>query len=168
MAPLRARTRFGCPAVSIRRLDDGVEIVDAGGHRDRFDAVLVATHSDEALALLAQGRVDVAIIDGARVDRFGNVNHSYVGPYAAPKERLPGAGLRTDAASLARRVVLLLDHDEELPDEVDYISAPGAGSGAGWRESAGLHTWAAGVTVVITPTRLYRMGEDGWLVEEGR
>ena len=85
----------------------------------------------EALALLAQGRVDIAIIDGAWVDRFGNVNHSYRGPYSAPTERLPGAGLRTDAASLARRVVLLLDHDDDLPDEVEYLTAPGGGSGAG-------------------------------------
>lgn len=52
-APLRARTRFGCPAASVRRLRDGVEIVDATGGRDRFDAVLIATHADEALALLA-------------------------------------------------------------------------------------------------------------------
>ncbi len=52
VAPLHRRTRFGCPAASIRRVLDEVEIVDGSGHRDRFDAVLVATHSDEALALL--------------------------------------------------------------------------------------------------------------------
>jgi predicted NAD/FAD-binding protein len=52
-APLRERLRLGCPAVEIRRFPDHVEVVDSQGHRDRFDDIVIATHSDEALALLA-------------------------------------------------------------------------------------------------------------------
>jgi predicted NAD/FAD-binding protein len=65
VAPLRGRTRFGCPAASIRRSPEGVEIADAQGHRDRFDAVLVATHSDEALALLADPSPEERAVLGA-------------------------------------------------------------------------------------------------------
>jgi predicted NAD/FAD-binding protein len=37
----------------LRRQSDHVEVTSAGGSPERFDAVIVATHSDQALALLA-------------------------------------------------------------------------------------------------------------------
>jgi hypothetical protein len=50
-APWRARMRGA--AARIRRHDLGVEVVDAAGHADRFDGVILACHPDAALALLA-------------------------------------------------------------------------------------------------------------------
>jgi predicted NAD/FAD-binding protein len=47
----RDRIRVDCPVTSIRRLPDGVEL-SAGGARESFDAVVIAAHSDQALALL--------------------------------------------------------------------------------------------------------------------
>lgn len=41
-------------AVSVERHAEGVTVTDAQGHRQQFDQVIMATHSDEALALLAQ------------------------------------------------------------------------------------------------------------------
>jgi predicted NAD/FAD-binding protein len=41
------------PVAAISRSDSGVEIIDASGHRAHHDAVVVATHSDTALQLLA-------------------------------------------------------------------------------------------------------------------
>lgn len=120
------------------------------------DRLLWQGDSLAVLGLLAQGRVDVALIDAARVDTYGNVNHSYVGFYHQPEERLPGAGIRTDALSLARRVVVLLADDTALEREVSYLTAPGAGSGEGWRDSAGLPTWAKGVCTILTPSTTYR------------
>ena len=52
--PFRERIRLRTPVGSIRRERSGVELVTAGGHRERFDEVIVATHSDQALALLAE------------------------------------------------------------------------------------------------------------------
>lgn len=46
--------RSGAPVARIRRLADGVEVIDAQGVADRFDQVVVAAHSDDALALLEQ------------------------------------------------------------------------------------------------------------------
>ncbi|MGR8920401.1 MAG: NAD(P)/FAD-dependent oxidoreductase, partial [Gammaproteobacteria bacterium] len=40
------------PVAAVRRHADGVEVVDDGGHGRRFDDVVIATHADEALALL--------------------------------------------------------------------------------------------------------------------
>ena len=50
--------------------------------------------------LLAQrGFLDVGFVGGAQIDRFGNLNSSVVGSYAAPKVRLPGSGGANDISS---------------------------------------------------------------------
>ena len=47
------RLRLGAPVQSIRREHDGVQVKRHGGESERFDEVVIATHSDQALALLA-------------------------------------------------------------------------------------------------------------------
>lgn len=49
----RDRIRLNCPVRSIVRLADYVEVIPQHGEPERFDQVLLATHSDQALALLA-------------------------------------------------------------------------------------------------------------------
>jgi uncharacterized protein len=51
--PFRARIRLDTPVRSVARLTDGVEILAAGHETERYDHVILATHSDQALALLA-------------------------------------------------------------------------------------------------------------------
>jgi predicted NAD/FAD-binding protein len=46
------RVRTGCAARAILRTDDGVLVRDATGRVERFDEVVIATHGDQALALL--------------------------------------------------------------------------------------------------------------------
>ncbi|MCB1054341.1 MAG: FAD-dependent oxidoreductase [Acidobacteria bacterium] len=53
VAPFRDRIRTGCPVRRVERRPDGVDLVLDGGHRRSFDQVIFATHSDQALALLA-------------------------------------------------------------------------------------------------------------------
>jgi predicted NAD/FAD-binding protein len=52
-ALLRERMRLGVSGGGIRRFPDHVEVVDSQGHRDRLRRHRDRTHSDEALALLA-------------------------------------------------------------------------------------------------------------------
>ena len=47
------RLRLACGATHITRDDDGVTIVDATGHSERFDQVVLAAHAPDSLALLA-------------------------------------------------------------------------------------------------------------------
>jgi predicted NAD/FAD-binding protein len=47
------RIRLNCPVLSVRRDDSGVMINSAAGH-ERFDKVVFACHSDQALVLLEQ------------------------------------------------------------------------------------------------------------------
>jgi predicted NAD/FAD-binding protein len=50
--PLGARLRLGTPVTAVRRSDDHVTVTPRGGQPERFDHVVVAAHSDQALALL--------------------------------------------------------------------------------------------------------------------
>lgn len=52
-APFRNRMKLGAPVVSVARDDLGVTMTDASGDAQRFDHVVIATHTDQALALLS-------------------------------------------------------------------------------------------------------------------
>lgn len=100
---------------------------------------LWATRMINVMGLLQQGVVDVGFIGAAQVDRFGNLNTSYIGDFRRPTTKLPGSGGGADIASLARRLVVLMEHDRRrLVERVDYITSPGYREGAGGRERAGL------------------------------
>ena len=53
-APFADRIRLNAPVRKVERDAGGVDVVLDGGHRARFDAVVFACHSDQALALLDQ------------------------------------------------------------------------------------------------------------------
>jgi predicted NAD/FAD-binding protein len=51
-APFADRVRLNAGAVSVRREAGGVWVRDASGASERFDHIVIATHGDEALAML--------------------------------------------------------------------------------------------------------------------
>ncbi|HXO07124.1 MAG TPA: FAD-dependent oxidoreductase [Solirubrobacteraceae bacterium] len=53
VSPFADRIRLGAPVRSVTRGDGGVLVAAAGTEPERFDQVVLATHSDQALALLA-------------------------------------------------------------------------------------------------------------------
>ncbi len=63
----------------------------------------------DAMGLLQRGWVDASFIGGAQIDRFGNLNTTYIGGIAAGKmeTRLPGSGGACDLASLAKRHIII-------------------------------------------------------------
>lgn len=63
--PFADRIRTSTPVTSIRRTTDGVEVTARGQEPARFDRVVLATHSDQALALLADADPDEKDIVGA-------------------------------------------------------------------------------------------------------
>lgn len=112
------------------------------------------TEMREVMGLMQSGRVTLGFIGGAQVDRFGNLNTTYVG---APdrRVRLPGSGGAPDIASLARRHVVIMAHERRrFVERVDYVTSPGHGTGGDWRARTGLP--GSGPSAVITTLGLFR------------
>ncbi len=51
---LEGRIRLNCGGVKVERMGDKAVVLDANGGRDGFDHVVIASHADEALAMLAK------------------------------------------------------------------------------------------------------------------
>ena len=108
-----------------------------------------ATRTSALMGLLAQGCANLGFVGGAEVDRFGNLNTSYVGPRDHPAVKLPGSGGGADIASLAHRLAIIMAHDRKrFPERVSYITSPGYGDGDDWRQRVGLPR--GGPAAVIT------------------
>ena len=115
--------------------------------------------SADLMGLLQQGLVDASFIGGAQVDRFGNLNTSYIGGCQSIQTRLPGSGGACDLASLARRHIIIMVHEKRrFLHRVDYITSPGYGNGEGWRDQVGLPR--GGPSTVITTLGILRFDPD--------
>ena len=65
-APLRDRLRLATPVARVERFGDRVEVTPAGGDGpERFDEVILASHSDQSLAMLADASAAEAELLGA-------------------------------------------------------------------------------------------------------
>ncbi|MHC4476647.1 MAG: NAD(P)/FAD-dependent oxidoreductase [Planctomycetota bacterium] len=51
--PYRDQIRLNCPVISVRRHADHVEVTPKSGATEQYDHVVIATHSDQALAILS-------------------------------------------------------------------------------------------------------------------
>jgi len=108
----------------------------------------------EVMGLLQSGRVALGFVGAAEVDRFGNLNTTRVA-----RVRLPGSGGASDIASLAHRLVIVLNHKKSrLVPRVGYVTSPGYGDGHGWRDRVGLVR--GGPSAVITDRAVMRFDDD--------
>lgn len=106
------------------------------------------------LGLLGQRAVDVGFVGGAEVDRFGNINTSYIGDPARPQVKLPGSGGAADIAALAKRLLIIIPQEKRrFVPRVGYITSPGYGDGPGWRERVGL--LPGGPSAIISSLGVY-------------
>jgi glutaconate CoA-transferase subunit B len=98
------------------------------------------------------GRIDVAFLGAAQVDRFANLNSTVIGDYEHPTTRLPGAGGAPEIAAGCGEVVVIAPHTPRtFVERLDFVTTVGHGDGAGatWsRERLGFR--GAGPTAVIT------------------
>lgn len=107
-----------------------------------------ATGTCQVMGMLQAGRIDQGFIGGAEIDRFGNINSSYVGDVARPKVKLPGSGGAADIAAMARRLTAIMTHDRKrLVERVGYVTSPGFLDGGETRRAAGL-AWGGPASVI--------------------
>ncbi len=109
----------------------------------------------QMMGLLSGGRIHAGFIGGAEIDRFANINTSYIGDFKAPRIKLPGSGGAPDIAAMAERLIVVINHQKHrLVERVDYITSPGFLEGGDARKRAGLP--GGGPAVVITDRAILR------------
>ena len=75
---------------------------------------------------LQSGKIDVGFLGGAQVDRCGNLNSTCIGDYWQPEKRFEGSGGASDIASLAKRTIIIMNHEKRrFVERVDYVTSPG-------------------------------------------
>ena len=79
---------------------------------------------------IGPGRIEVAFLGAAQVDRFGNLNSTVIGDYDHPKTRLPGAGGAPEIALGCPDVIVVAPHSSrtfvERLDFLTTVAAPSA------------------------------------------
>ena len=98
---------------------------------------------------IGPGRIDVAFLGAAQVDRFANLNSTVIGDYDQPKTRLPGAGGAPEIAASCGEVVIVAPHSKRtFVERLDFRTTVGYGDGPGDRHSLGFR--GRGPSAVIT------------------
>ena len=98
---------------------------------------------------IGAGRVQVAFLGAAQVDRRANLNSTVIGEYEHPKARLPGAGGAPEIAASCEEVVVIVQHTlRTFVPMLDFRTTVGYGDGPGSRERLGFR--GKGPTAVIT------------------
>lgn len=92
----------------------------------------------DVLLLLQRGYVDVGFMGGAQIDRYGNLNSSFIGDADNPKTRLPGTGGGNDISSLTDMIVAMKHEKRRFVADVDFITSPGWIKGGTSRGDRGL------------------------------
>ena len=104
---------------------------------------------------LQAGRIDVGFLGGAQVDRYGNINTTVIGPYDAPKVRLPGAGGAPEIAASAKEVIMVLKHRaRSFVERLAFVTSVGHRHGGDSRAELGYP--GPGPTAIITDLGILR------------
>ena len=126
------------------------------------DSLSVCSMFDIFSYYLQGGLIDVGFLQGAQIDRFGNLNTTVVGDYHKPSVRLPGSGGACEIAVLAKKVFVIAPQSKRsFPPKVDFITSPGYVDHAEAREELGMP--GAGPVMVITNLGCYDF-QDGEMI----
>lgn len=130
----------------IRDTPPQAPIITMGDPPNNAGAISCTTMLD-VMGFLQQGRVDLGFLGGAEIDRYGNLNTTWVKD--TRRVRLPGSGGACDIAALSRRVIVIMSHERRrFRERVTYLTSPGHGEGGTWRQHIGLR--GGGPSKVIT------------------
>jgi len=102
-------------------------------------AVSVVSMADLFGLYLQRGLVEIALLGGAQVDRYGNLNSTVIGEYAKPKTRLPGSGGACEIATNAQRTFMIMRLKRRaFVEKLDFVTSPGHLTGGDSRAKLGL------------------------------
>jgi glutaconate CoA-transferase subunit B len=76
---------------------------------------------------IGPGRVQVAFLGAAQIDRQANLNSTIIGDYEHPKTRLPGAGGAPEIATGCEEVVVIAPHSRRtFVERLDFLTTTGS------------------------------------------
>ena len=112
--------------------------------------------SAELFSLYLQaGRIEVAFLGAAQIDKFGNLNTTVIGDYAKPKVRLPGSGGACEIATHAQKVFMIARLSKRtFVEKLDFYTSPGHLSGKEG-ERAALGIPGSGPQLIVTDMALF-------------
>jgi len=119
------------------------------------DATSVGSMVDLFMLYLQGGLVDVALLGGAQIDRYGNLNTTTIGnDYTNPKVRLPGSGGACEIATNAKKIFMIMRLKKRaFVEKLDFVTSPGHLTGGSSRDDLGLP--GTGPQLVITDRALF-------------
>ena len=137
-------------------------------------ATSVCSMADLFGLYLQGGRVEVAFLGGAQIDRFGNLNTTVIGDgstetssssvetlaeiWEHPKVRLPGSGGACEIAINAQRIFVIMRlRRRAFVEQLHFLTSPGHLGGAGERTRLGLP--GSGPQLVVTDRCVFRFDE---------
>ncbi len=114
--------------------------------------------ADLFMYYLQGGLVDVALLGGAQIDRYGNLNTTVIGDYNSPRTRLPGSGGACEIAINARRTLMIMRLSKRaFVEKLDFVTSAGHLDGQQSRAELGIP--GAGPQAVITDRALFNFDE---------
>jgi len=117
-------------------------------------ATSVTSMSDLFMYYLQGGLVDVALLGGAQIDRYGNLNTTLIGEYNKPKVRLPGSGGACEIAINAKQIFMIMRLKRRaFVEKLDFLTSPGHLDAN--RSRADLGIPGHGPSLVITDKALF-------------
>ena len=126
------------------------------------DSLSVCPMVDVFYHYLQGGRIDVGFLQGAQIDRFGNLNTTVIGDYHQPRVRLPGSGGACEIAIHAKKVLIIAQQSRRsFPERLDFLTSVGHLDGSGGRQGLGMP--GGGPAMVITDLGCYEF-EQGEMV----
>ena len=112
-------------------------------------ATSVVSMADLFGLYLQGGLVEIALLGGAQIDRYGNLNSTVIGDYTKPKTRLPGSGGALEIATNAQRTFMIMRLKRRaFVGKLDFLTSPGHLTGGDSRARLGLP--GGGPEIVIT------------------
>ena len=122
-------------------------------------AISVVSMADLFGLYLQRGLVEVALLGGAQIDRYGNLNSTVIGDYGKPKTRLPGSGGACEIATNAQRTFMIMRLKRRaFVDKLDFITSPGHLTGGDSRTQLGLP--GGGPELVITDKAILNFAQS--------
>ena len=127
---------------------EDVHLTDAGGAFVSARPGAVAFDSAISFALIRGGHLDMTVLGGLQVDRYGRLAN-----WMVPGHLVPGMGGAMDLVSGARRVVVAMNHTQKgKPKIVDELTLPA--------------TSMRPVTLIVTELAVIEPGDEGLVLRE--